>query len=79
MYLKVKTLPVMAVFLLIAVERGPVPPVDCADVPFQPVPQVRYVRAPVQVGGEVPERHSEPGEHHHGDWQRGAEERAVLE
>lgn len=69
---------VMAVLGLVAIEHGPLEPVDGTDEPFQPIAEVGHVRAPVQVARQVSQRHAEPGEHHHRDGQRRAKERSVL-
>lgn len=57
---------VMAVRRLLAVQDRPVEPINGAHEAFQPVPQVRDIRAPVQIRREVLQGHSEAGEHHHG-------------
>lgn len=68
----------MAVRFQLAVQRRPVLTVDGVDVAFQPVPQIGDVRAPLEVAGQIAQRHAEAGEHHHRDRQNGAKERTVL-
>lgn len=68
----------MTIIRFVASEDCTIVAIDGANIALESIAQVRYMTAPFEVTGQIAQRYTESGEHHHGNVDRGREECAIL-